>query len=282
VELNLIPKAILQRQQLNQKKPYFVAAAISLILSVFAIGFFFDRVAHAKEQEYKEREPKVAQLDQKSQQFKAARAKRDEVQKNVDQYTEWLDTRFAWADLLTSLRNALIETERGRSQPNMRSAVWIERMACDNLQALPEEEQTTESSPRPMMDIRMMMRYGLLPKGFKLVQSEGDGSGATDPNADPNAPPPEDPSASPTPAAAPPNTNEVSSIKLTCRAISWSRISPTADTQLTIDLRDALLRNPMFLSGTNGTRLDGQMRPDDGTNTFRFDVLLKLAKPIKL
>lgn len=284
VELNLIPKAILKRQQLNQKKPYFVAAAISLILSVFAIGFFFDRVAQAKEQEYKERDPKVSVLEQKSQQFKAARTKRDEVQKVVDQYTEWLETRFAWADLLTSLRNALVETERGRSQPNMRSAVWIERMACDNLQALPEEEQQQESSPRPMMDIRMMMRYGLLPKGFKLVQSEGGGeagadpnaAAATDPNADPNAPP-----AAPS-APAPPNTNEVSSIKLTCRAISWSRVSPTADTQLTLDLRDALLRNPMFLGGTNGTRLDGQMRPDDGTNTIRFDVLLKLAKPIKL
>ncbi len=283
VELNLIPKAILKRQQLNQKRPYFVAAAISLILSVFAIGFFFDRVAHAKEQEYKEREPKVTVLDQKSQQFKAARSARDEIQKTVDQYTEWLDTRFAWADLLTSLRDALVETERGRSQPNMRTAVWIERMACDNLQALPEEEQQQESSPRPMMDIRMMMRYGLLPKGFKLVQSE-DGSG--DPNAaaaaDPNAVPSEDPSAAPAPGPQAPNTNEVSSIKLTCRAISWSRISPSADTQLTLDLRDALLRNPMFLSGTNGTRLDGTMRPDEGTNTFRFDVLLKLAKPIKL
>jgi hypothetical protein len=129
----------------------------------------------------------------------------------------------------------------------------------------------------------MMMRYGLLPKGFKLVQNE---DAAADPNADPNAAaavdPNADPNAAPASPAAPaaPNTNEVSSIKLTCRAISWSRISPTADTQLTIDLRDALLRNPMFLSGTNGTRLDGQMRPDDGTNTFRFDVLLKLAKPV--
>jgi hypothetical protein len=36
------------------------------------------------------------------------------------------------------------------------------------------------------------------------------------------------------------------------------------------------------VGGTNGTRLSGQMRPDEGTNTFRFDVKLVLAKPIKL
>ncbi len=35
----------------------------------------------------------------------------------------------------------------------------------------------TDASPRPMMDIRMMMRYGLVPKGFKVTQ-QPDGVGA--------------------------------------------------------------------------------------------------------
>ena len=45
VELNLVPKSIRKRQQFDQKKPYFIAAVFSLILVVFAYGWFFDRVA---------------------------------------------------------------------------------------------------------------------------------------------------------------------------------------------------------------------------------------------
>ena len=284
VELNLIPKAILKRQQLNQKKPYFIAAAISLVASIFALGLFFDRVAYAKQEEFKKRDPKVTQLDMRARSFREAMNKRNEIQRTVDQYTEWLETRFAWADLLTALRDALVEAERNTSQPGMPTAVWIERMFADNLQALPEEEQTQESSPRPMMDIRMMMRYGLLPKGMKIVQSEAEADpGAGDAAAaDGSAEAPADPYAISSAPSQTRNTNEVSSIKVTCRAISWARVRPAVDTQLQINLRDALLRSPLFLSGTNGTQLSGEVRTDEGTNTFRFDVLLKLAKPIKL
>src|SRR4051812_33644616 len=48
VELNLVPKSIRKRQQFDQKKPYFIAAVFSLVLVVFAYGWFFDRVAQVK------------------------------------------------------------------------------------------------------------------------------------------------------------------------------------------------------------------------------------------
>ena len=35
------------------------------------------------------------------------------------------------------------------------------------------------------------------------------------------------------------------------------------------------------MAGTNGTQLAGQMEQDETTSTFKFDVKLKLAKPIK-
>jgi hypothetical protein len=42
----------------------------------------------------------------------------------------------------------------------------------------------TDASPRPMMDIRMMMRYGLVPKGFKVTQQpDGVGDAAGEPAA---------------------------------------------------------------------------------------------------
>src|SRR5882757_6777452 len=45
VELNLMPESSLKRQQLNQKKPYFVAAVFCLILVVFTYGWFYKQVA---------------------------------------------------------------------------------------------------------------------------------------------------------------------------------------------------------------------------------------------
>lgn len=280
VELNLIPKTILKRQQFNQKKPYFIAAVISLILSVFAMGMFFDRVAAVKQQAIDERDPKVARLKQKADQFKAAMRKRDEAQKVVDQYTEWLQDRFAWGDVLRGLRDSLMTAEKMTTQPGMKTAVWIERMAAENLSAPPEEQEQEENKPKPMMmDIRMMMRYGLVPKGFKITQdSSGDASSGS---GDATAAAPD--ASAETPAApSKPNTNEISTVNLTCRAIDWQRLSPTANTEIMQALQQALRSNPLFLSGTNGTVLTGNMQPDQNTNTFRFEVKLKLATPIKL
>jgi len=285
VELNLIPKTILKRQQLNQKKPYFIAAVISLILAVFAMGLFFDRVAAVKRQAITDREPKVARLQQKADQMKAAKSLRDAAQTAADQYTDWLETRFSWADLLTELRHALEVTEKATTQPGMQTAVWVERLSPENLQAPSEDQQEESAAPRmPMMDIRMMMRYGLVPKGMKISMDDSAGGGevaATGEEA-PTEPSAEgDPNAAPA-AAKPANTNEISTVNLTCRAISWNRLRPTADLDLVNALKEALQASPHFLGGTNGTRLSGEMRPDEGTNSFRFEVKLKLAKPIKL
>lgn len=285
IELNLIPKSILKLQQFNRKKPYFIAAAISLILAVLAMGLFFDRVAAVKQQAIAEREPKVARLQQKADQLRAALKQRDEAQKVVDQYTEWLETRFSWADVLTELRNALVNTERLTTQPGMiQTAVWVERMAAENLQAPPEEQQEETTSRPQMMDWRMMLRYGIgLPPALLQKLREMQASGELDQSAQSGAEGAEAmPDMGVTATPSRPNTNEISIINLTCRAISWDRADPRADRQLMNTLANELLQSPLFIGGTNGTRLAGQIRPDEGTNTFRFDVKLVLAKPIKL
>src|SRR6266487_352953 len=53
VELNLMPKSSLKRQQLNQKKPYFIAAVFCLILVVFTYGWFYGQVAERKREALK-------------------------------------------------------------------------------------------------------------------------------------------------------------------------------------------------------------------------------------
>src|SRR5437867_730177 len=48
VELNLMPKSSLKRQQFNQKKPYLVAAVFCLVLVVLPYGWFYGQVAEKK------------------------------------------------------------------------------------------------------------------------------------------------------------------------------------------------------------------------------------------
>src|SRR5207302_5174829 len=50
VELNLMPKSSLKRQQFNQKKPYLIAATCCLILVVFIYGLFYGTIAERKKE----------------------------------------------------------------------------------------------------------------------------------------------------------------------------------------------------------------------------------------
>ncbi len=277
VELNLMPKSILKRQQFNQKKPYFVASVFSLILVVFAMGWFFDKVAAVKQTTIEERAPRVLQMQDKKKQLDTALSQMRATKKIAEQYRAWLADRFTWADLLADLRRALETTEAETRTPGVRTGVWIEKLAAENAE-VPEAAEEEENHPRPMMmDIRMMMRYGLLPKGIKIVQdtnvtgSAGSGSGPMGGMAMGGGSRPK-----------PASTNEISVINLTCRAVSWNKVYADADSKLAYALLKEIQASRFSDGGTNGTTLTGSMQADETTGTFSFDVKLKLKEPIKL
>jgi type IV pilus assembly protein PilM len=272
VELNLMPKSILNRQQFNQKKPYFVATLVSLIIVEFAIGWFFDKLRAEKQATIDERQPKLEELKSKADQLAAALRQRDDARKVVDQYTDWIAARFQWIDLIGELRRVLERTEANTSQTGIRSGLWIERMAAQSNEGSEEAKEEEAEAPRPMMDIRMAIRYGLikLPPGAQVGTP-----GAADATATADT-------AAAKPATSPASTNTIQVINLTCRGVSWNRLDPSADDRLAIELKNQLDASPYFEHGTNGTELAGQMEQDESTGTFKFDVKLKLAKPIKL
>lgn len=276
VELNLIPKSILKRQQLNQKKPYFIAAAFSLILVVFMMGLFYDKLAKVKQAAIDNRQGQVTDWTGKEQRFNAAISARKQTQAVVDQYVEWASGRYAWPDILAGIRSALTTTEQAiRDSLNVRASVWVEKLAPEG-QETQDPAAEEESTPKPRMDLAMMIRYGMI-KGvdaetLKKMQegsSAGSEEGATDDGSG---------TATPKPAA---NTNTIHTLTLTCRAVSWKQV-PTADSSLLIALEKELQNNPLFVGGTNGTKATGQKEEDEATGTFRFDVKLKLATPVKL
>src|SRR6185436_14294648 len=62
VELNLLPSSFRKRQEFNQKKPYFAAAALCLLLALFATGWFYSKVAAKKASALATVEEKLAPL----------------------------------------------------------------------------------------------------------------------------------------------------------------------------------------------------------------------------
>src|SRR5216684_3626389 len=72
VELNLMPDSTLKWQAFNQKKPYFIATAFSLVLVVASVGFLFDKLAAVKNTELEKVHNEVGPQEQKRARFQQA------------------------------------------------------------------------------------------------------------------------------------------------------------------------------------------------------------------
>jgi len=275
IELNLMPKSSLQRQKLSQKKPYFIATLCSLVLVAFAIGWFTYTVSADKRAALEELNNKVAPLEKTAEELTAAQANVKQHKLELDQFTGLVQDKFYWVDLLGELRRIFLETERKfKQQKGMEAGVWIEKFNAGKPPA-GFEATTTEEEERPKMfwDERMARRYGL--KMMPGMQSsggltEGGGGGGGEDT---------------TKAKAAPSTNQIDQINLTCRGVNLNNFSPTANTELAFTLeRELKASTNYFVSGTNETtQLTGKMVDDaNATNTFTFEVTLKLKRPIKL
>src|SRR3989475_7163859 len=75
VEMNLMPKSSLKRQQFNQKKPYFIATVFSLVAGVLAYGWFYAKIAESKREALERLNVKGEPLRQKKTEIHAASAK---------------------------------------------------------------------------------------------------------------------------------------------------------------------------------------------------------------
>jgi hypothetical protein len=240
------------------------------------MGLFFDKLAKVKQAAIDNRQGQVTEWTSKEQRFNSAISAKKQTQTVVDQYVEWANTRYAWPDILAGIRSALTTTEQViRDSQNVRASVWVEKMAPEG-QETQDPAAEEESTPKPRMDIAMMLRYGMI-KGIdaetarKLQAGNAEGSGEASAE-DGSAP------AAPKPAA---NTNTIHTLTLTCRAVNYTQV-PAFDAQVINALQQELQNNPLFVGGTNGSRATGSKEADDATGTFRFDIKLKLAKPVNL
>src|SRR5882672_6914391 len=111
VELNLMPKSSLKRQEFNQKKPYLVASVFCLILIVFAYGWFYDNEAAEKQKALDQLKPTVETLKRDDQRLREGVGKMKGIQQESEQFFGWMEDRYRWADVLTVLRESLLSVE---------------------------------------------------------------------------------------------------------------------------------------------------------------------------
>ncbi len=79
------------------------------------------------------------------------------------------------------------------------------------------------------------------------------------------------------------DTNEISTLTITFRAVSLSEASgqAAADSDIAFAVLQELQNNPLFEPDPQ-THPDGSLTPDSATGTFTFRVIARLKKPLKL
>ncbi len=246
VELNLMPKSSIQKQQFSQKQPYFVAAVFALVLVVFAYGLFYKKLVAVKQSTLEDLGARVDPLKVQEAALKKAQNDLKKTQGEADQYVSWIEDRQYWPELLTELRRVLQQTERNTFRPGQPTGVWIENLGIQTDVPPPKTEEANPEEPAP------------------------EEPGTAQPH-----------SRVPTPAeAAVAGTNEVAYLKLTCRGVNLNSVSPSANSDLAFALARELQASPLL--DKEGTQLTGTLEPvEDSAVTFNFGVTLKLKRPLK-
>jgi type IV pilus assembly protein PilM len=279
VEMNLMPKKFLKRQELSQKQPFFVAAVFSLVLGVLAFGGFYAKLVSLKQDALDTIASKSAGPRQTAEVLQRELQALDRLKAQNAQIHAWSAERFFWGDLLTELRTALIRAEviRKADMGGVDQGIWLESFVSDNpiLSAVGAPAPAFADAPAepagPQMDARMrkllMERYGLDPTAKK--SDPGSGGDVAD--------------AAPTAAGARPRsaTNEVAVFNVTCRAVNLKKLDATANGLLAYELERQLQSSPLF--DPKETRLSGPIdQADDAALTFTFGLTVKLKNPLKL
>src|SRR5947209_8635912 len=130
VELNLMPKSSLKRQQFNQKKPYLIASVFCLILVVFTYGWFYDKVADRKKEALATLTSEARPLQANEQSLnKKLMPELKLVEGELDQFTTWVEDRYYWANVLSKLRTILLSVEASQKEAlKDETGIWIEKL----------------------------------------------------------------------------------------------------------------------------------------------------------
>jgi type IV pilus assembly protein PilM len=274
VELNLMPRSSLQRQEFGHKKPFLVASVFSLALVIFAIYKAEVRIGDVWRSKGAEIKEPLAKLTAADGRMQEAIRGRDQVKKQADDMMGLADSRFFWIRVLTDLRSVMMQAEAaskaGLTTPenggtNTDAGVWVDTFTP----IVPDSFAAGTQSAGGPESIGGGFRGGFRGRGDRYDRFRGQVPGQM-----PATPAPTAPTAPTVPAAAA-GLNEIASLKLLCRGINRS---VTANFNLAYSVREFLTNNPSF---TNAA-LVGNISPGEDTNTFTFEMTVDLRHHLKL
>ena len=273
VELNLMPESTLRWQSFNQKKPYFIATVISLVLVAFAVGYLFQKLAVNKESKIEELKPKVQELGRKSDGFKRAFTKLQRTQEETEKVVGILQQRYYTADFIAELRAAMIRSEVNIKRklsvqnPAVDPGIWIEQMTFSSAAAVVEAPRRVQA-----MSPEMAGMPGGMPGGIPPEMGMGPGMGMQ---------PPAPPAGRPRSRRGQTDNKDVTSmITLVFRAVNLSGTDPSANSSIAYAVENEIKASSMVDSKT--TQLIGQITLDDATGTFTFTVNVTPLKSVNL
>ncbi|MBC8001509.1 MAG: type IV pilus assembly protein PilM [Opitutaceae bacterium] len=254
VELNLMPKSSIQRQEFSQKKPYLIASGISLMLVVFAIGWFYSKVVAIKENAAMELEAQVIPLRQQQQEMAASKAILDLLKKDADQLVALVDDRYFWSEVLLELQKVLRRAEdKTREKVGMDVGVWVETFnplvpVNAGYTVDVSEGEAATSGPKSEADELFDKRYG--PNASRQGRL-----------------------ATPTVAGS-----QLDTINLVCRTVNLEGISPEANAELAYELKSQFEANPKF---GEGVVLVGMKKERGDALTYALNYQIKLKRPLR-
>jgi hypothetical protein len=265
VELNLMPDSTLKWQSFNQKKPYLLASVFSMVAVVFFTGLLFDQLADVKDKAFQTLHSKVEPEQSKKEKFGRDYENLKNTHAQVDKLVSWMDYRFYWADVLSELRQVLMQVETAtKAKLNADAGIWIESFSTFAPSAesgpavgLGGGPTAALSEQAAMARARFEARYNMRPT-TPAVPAAG-AAGAAKPKGDPNA---------------------INSITLTCRAVSLLSVDSAANRDMAFRVEEALKSSSLF-DPTN-TFLSSQASPEEAPGTFTFSVTVQLKRPLKL
>lgn len=255
VEMNLMPESTLRWQALNQKKPYFIATVISLVLVVVAIGFLFDKLAVNKEREKEKIQPEVEKKQRKSDVFKKAYKSLEQSQAEAAMLSTWMQQRFYWGDFTMELRRALIRSEDGikrklsAQRAGLEPGIWIEQMTSGHPIAASAAPGAMPGMPgMPPMGMPEMIPSAIPPEGMP-----------------PQAPPQLDANGQPIAVVS-------NLLTIVCRAVDLSKVSGDAsvNSQIAFAVEKEIKGSPFVIA--DSTSLVGNITPDEASGTFTFTL----------
>ena len=261
VELNLMPKSSLKRQEFGAKKPYLVATVFCLILILYAYGWFYQKNAAERGQQLEKLKNQLAPLQKMKDPLERAMKDMRDARKEADQFAEWVEERPYWANVLVDLRRVMMDTEvKGKEKFNTATGVWIEKMSFGTLASA---SSTTPTTSPPTGG------------GGNPFPTTPGGAGGRRPRLGGGTPPGGPAS---TTTHAPAATGVATTITLVCRAVDLTNVKAGANNDFAFMVDAGLKACPQFDPANTG--LVGAMsKPADFT--FTFEVAVTLKRPNK-